>query len=321
MDKKTEKELDEKTKAAVREALFYAKLLAWKRAFRRQVIPSVLLVCLGFFLIAASFVSNSLEFIVETLASRHSQLFLLGIFLIISAFSVIYKSYTNYLQNKPSDFSDIDKTSAPSAAELEKFKTLKNQFDSRTKTHVPKQYQTFQEYFEDIIKFFNQQIDNSDRKASLLLDKGTAYSRNGVYFYITMIILSQIIIYFTGYQQQHIYGLAGFSLIFIFVEFLSAWFLKQYRQYVDTSTYLIKIKTIIERYFLVYLAIKEAQENGKNHAELLEILKEDIKWPDTYLTKVPEVSFAKECIETATQLIRAVKSEAKIEAKKETKEN
>ncbi|MEA4990694.1 hypothetical protein SDC9_14446 [bioreactor metagenome] len=308
---------DDLSKKAVQEAIIHAKKLAWQRALRRNIIPSAFLILLGFFLILASFVSNSIEFIFETMQSKHTQILLFGVSLIGFSIYTIYKTYSNYLQDKPSDFSDIDKSSTQTPSELEKFKTLTNQFQSRIKSYTPKQYQTFQEYFTDVIKFFDQQIDSSDRKASLLLDKGTAYSRNGVYFYIAMIITSQIIIYFTGYQQQHIYGLAGFSLVFIFVEFLSAWFLKQYRQYVDTSTYLIKIKTILERYFLVYLAIKEARENDKNHTELLDILKEDIKWPDTYLTKVPEVSFAKECIETATQLIRAVKSEANSKPKKD----
>lgn len=308
---------DDLSKKAIQEAISYAKKLAWQRALRRNIIPSAFLILLGFFLIWASFVSNSIEFIFETMQSKHTQILLFGIFLICFSFYTIYKAYSNYLQDKPSDFSDIDKTSTQTSAELENFKTLTSQFESRIKSYTQKKYQTFQEYFTDVINFFDQQIDNSDRKASLLLDKGTAYSRNGVYFYITMLILSQVIMYFTGYQQQHIYGLAGFSLVFIFVEFLSAWFLKQYRQYVDTSTYLIKIKTILERYFLVYLAIKEAQENSKNHSELLETLKEDIKWPDTYLTKVPEVSFAKECIETATQLIHAVKSEANSKPRKD----
>ena len=101
------------------------------------------------------------------------------------------------------------------------------------------------------------------------------------------------------------------SLVFIFIEFLSAWFLKQYRQYVDTSTYIIKIKSILERYMLAYLVIQDSQKDDPDYSDVISMLKEDIKWPETYLTKNPDVSFAKECMETATQLIRSIKPETK----------
>ena len=170
---------------------------------------------------------------------------------------------------------------------------------------------SFQKYFNAIRFTLMEQIKNSDKKASMLLDKGTIYARNGIIFYICCIIILQIITWDKDIKTNHIYGMVSCSLVFIFIEFLSAWFLKQYRQYVDTSTYIIKIKSILERYMLAYLVIQDSQKDDPDYSDVISMLKEDIKWPETYLTKNPDVSFAKECMETATQLIRSIKPETK----------
>ena len=170
---------------------------------------------------------------------------------------------------------------------------------------------SFQKYFNAIRFTLMEQIKNSDKKASMLLDKGTIYARNGIIFYICCIIILQIITWDKDIKTNHVYGMVSCSLVFIFIEFLSAWFLKQYRQYVDTSTYIIKIKSILERYMLAYLVIQDSQKDDPDYSDVISMLKEDIKWPETYLTKNPDVSFAKECMETATQLIRSIKPETK----------
>lgn len=180
-------------------------------------------------------------------------------------------------------------------------------------------YDSFEDYFNEIRRVLLEQAHTSDKKASILLDKGTAYSKGGITFFILSIVAWQILAWITGFKEQYIYGIVSCSLLFIFIEFLAAWFLKQYRHFVDTSTYHIKVKSIFDKYMMSYLAIKslsgnEGSEESKYQA-MLRVLEEDIKWPESYLLKNGDVSFAKEALETMTQFAKAMKSEAKSQSK------
>ena len=176
-------------------------------------------------------------------------------------------------------------------------------------------FESFESYFNDIRSILVEQAHIADKKASILLDKGTSYSRGGIVFYIASIIIWQLLSWFTGFKEQYIYGIISCSLLFIFIEFLSAWFLKQYRHFVDTSTYHIKVKSIFDKYMMSFLAIKslgsDSQNKESKYQAMLKILEEDIKWPETYLLKNGDVSFAKEALETMTHFAKAMKSEVK----------
>ena len=193
--------------------------------------------------------------------------------------------------------------------------------ESLASTSSPIAARDFVSYFDSIRKLLEEKASVADEKASILLDKGTLYSRMGIGFFITSIVAWQLAAAFYGFKVQFIYGIVSTSLLFVFIEFLSAWFLKQYRQFIDTSTYLVKVKSIFDRYMLVYLATKEAVANGhdqkKSHQELVNLLKAEISWPDTYLTKNPDVSFAKETLETMSLLMKSMKSEVKEVGSKE----
>lgn len=171
---------------------------------------------------------------------------------------------------------------------------------------------SFESYFNTIRTTLEEKATVADQKASVLLDKGTSYSRGGITFFIVSIVVWQALSWIKGFEPQFIYGIASCSVLFIFIEFLSAWFLKQYRQFVDTSTYLIKVKSIFDRYMLAYLLLKEASGDKKEKLlEVLPLLKEDIKWPETYLLKNGDVSFAKETMETMMYLLKTMKETAK----------
>jgi len=72
------------------------------------------------------------------------------------------------------------------------------------------------------------------------------------------------------------------------------------------------IKSIFDRYMLAYLVLKEASgENKEKLLEVLPLLKEDIKWPETYLLKNGDISFAKETLETMTYILKTIKEAAK----------
>jgi len=180
---------------------------------------------------------------------------------------------------------------------------------SKSEPDVPK---SFESYFNAIRITLEEKATVADQKASVLLDKGTSYSRGGITFFIISIVVWQTLSWVKGFEPQYIYGIASCSVLFIFIEFLSAWFLKQYRQFVDTSTYLIKVKSIFDRYMLAYLLLREASGNDKEKLlDVLPLLKEDIKWPETYLLKYGDISFAKETMETMTYLLKTMKETAK----------
>lgn len=75
------------------------------------------------------------------------------------------------------------------------------------------------------------------------------------------------------------------------------------------STYLTKIKSIFDKYMLIYLV--SAEKGDKDFTILLEQLSSDIKWPETYLLKNADVSFAKDALETMTTMAQAFKNEVK----------
>ncbi len=180
-------------------------------------------------------------------------------------------------------------------------------------------FDSFENYFNEIRRVLLEQAHTSDKKASILLDKGTAYSKGGITFFISSIIAWQLLSWLTGFKEQYIYGIISCSLLFIFIEFLAAWFLKQYRHFVDTSTYHIKVKSIFDKYMMSYLAIKslsgDESNNDSKYQSMLKILEEDIKWPESYLMKNGDVSFAKEALETMTHFANAMKSEVKNQSK------
>lgn len=169
-------------------------------------------------------------------------------------------------------------------------------------------YKNFSSYFNGIKVLLENKASDADEKASILLDKGIKYSLYGIVFFIMSIIAWQILSINFGFREHYVYGIVSCSILFIFVEFLSAWFLKQYRNYVDTSTYLIKIKSIFDRYMLVYLVL---DDKNKNTNELINLLSDDIKWPETYLLKSGDISFAKEAFETMSYFVQQAKKEAK----------
>ena len=184
--------------------------------------------------------------------------------------------------------------------------------------------ETFTTYFTSIRKIIEQKANVADEKASILLDKGTSYSRWGIWFFLFSITTWQMLSWVHGFQVQFIYGIASCSVLFIFIEFLSAWFLRQYRHFVDTSTYLIKVKSIFDRYMLCYLATCEFTDsvNNKDRDKFLhELLSGDIKWPDTYLFKSADISFAKEALETMSLFANNMKTQIKEKPKKEKDED
>lgn len=181
----------------------------------------------------------------------------------------------------------------------------------------------FERYFFDLKETLESKANDADKKASILLDKGTTYTRWGIFFFIGSIAAWQIMSHLYGFRSEYIYGIVSCSALFIFIEFLSAWFLKQYRQYVDTSTYLLKVKAIFDRYMLVYLAnrgMSGLEEDEQKRAQfMLEQISKEISWPDSYLLKRQDVGFAKDAVKAIGSLAKELRRRDKADKAKEEK--
>lgn len=251
-----------------------------------------------------------------------------GAFIILIGFVLYYDDYIKRRGTYDESFVSVDerwqKQADPSLYEklVQEIKDIKSEQNvdyeriesilkkSTTERETVKKelYHSFESYFDGLREVLERKANDADVKASKLLDKGTSYSKNGIFFFICTIVVWQVLSAITGFKEQYIYGIVSCSVLFIFIEFLSAWFLKQYRNFVDTSTYLIKVKSIFDRYMLCHLAITHST---KDVTHLNKVLADDIKWPETYLFKNADVGFAKEAMEAMTYLAKSFKEEAK----------
>jgi hypothetical protein len=182
----------------------------------------------------------------------------------------------------------------------------------------------FSRYIFILSSSINDRVMSLDEKASIMLDKGTQYAKNGIFFFIFSIIGWQLWIYVkgSGISPEHYFGIASCSLLFLFIEFLSAWFMRQYRHFIDTSTYLTKIKSIFDKYMLSYLALKSLSSSkpisDEHIAMILDTLSQEIKWPDSNLVyDKRDISFAREAIESITSITSAYKDLASFKSGKD----
>ncbi len=167
---------------------------------------------------------------------------------------------------------------------------------------------SYEQYCMQIVNSFQVKAESADRKASLLLGRGITLSIVGILLYILSIIFWQWRASILGFKTQIIYGIISSTFLFIFIEFLSAWFLKQYRHFVDTSTYLMKSKAIFDKYLLLALIAKDLSElknlTENRKTEIVKILGDEIKWPEIGKFSREDVSFAKEAMETASTMLK-----------------
>lgn len=195
-----------------------------------------------------------------------------------------------------------------SQIDYSKIESILNQSADVKAQKKERMYENFASYFDCIREVLENKSADADEKASILLDKGTTYSKFGIFVFIVSIVGWQLIAFSTGFKEQYIYGIISCSVLFIFIEFLSAWFLRQYRSYVDTSTYLVKIKSIFDKYMLAYLALKDGEIVSDG---LTETLAEEIIWPDATEKKILVNNLPKEILGAITYLAKSAKKEAK----------
>ncbi len=135
------------------------------------------------------------------------------------------------------------------------------------------------------------------------------YIKNGIFFYVLCIVVWQVYAALSsGVTSFMIYGMVSCTLTFLVVEFLAAWFLRQYRSYVDASAHLVRVRSIFQRYLLSYLGMKEfAERDGsglaKMRAEVLKVLSQEIKWPDPARGAKADFNHMNEMFDAVSQIL------------------
>lgn len=124
------------------------------------------------------------------------------------------------------------------------------------------------------------QAETYDEKASTLLDKGILYAGGGIVFFLVSIIGWQTLFHFVGYKPAHLFGVVSCGSLFIAIEIISAWFLKQYRNFTESSTELLKIKSMFDKFLLLKLASEESPLRVELEKQLGNTLAREIMWPE-----------------------------------------
>ncbi|WP_236207854.1 hypothetical protein [Pseudomonas tohonis] len=170
----------------------------------------------------------------------------------------------------------------------------------------------FTYHVRDIIRSLDALIGASEEKASKLLDTGTRYLRSGIYFYVSTILAWQIYMFYEGPKTQIWIGIASCSLAFIVIEVLAAWFLKQYRSYVDTSLSYLRIRSMFNKFLLSYCAIQSLSAEDADltdaRTQMLKVLETDIQWPDLKELNSNDFNFMLESLGAFTSTIEKLKA-------------
>jgi len=178
--------------------------------------------------------------------------------------------------------------------------------------HESNTFSALENHINSITKTLDRHIELSEIKASKLLDTGTMYLRRGIYFYVASIFVWQIIAHVWGVDKQLVFGVVSCSLTFLVVEFLAAWFLKQYRSFVDSSIQFMRVKSVFDRYLLSYYAVKEFSEDeaenlAESKAQVLKVLAEEIRWPETSNTKAADMNHMVQLFESLGSVLEKLK--------------
>lgn len=228
-------------------------------------------------------------------------------------FGYLY-SRTSKHENVKDSFQDIDHR-AQTKDRLRIAKRLKEVEELRVRLpQVPeeppqKTKNYFEEYVVGLIQTLDKRASLAEEKASKLLDTGTMYLRRGIYYYIFSIFIWQVAFHFWPGTNYMIYGVISCSLTFLVVEFLAAWFLKQYRSFTESSMQFVKVRSVFDRYLLAYYSLKQfGDESNKSEtrALMLKVLEEKAGWPETATLPV-EMNHMVQMFSSVSEVLEKIK--------------
>lgn len=136
------------------------------------------------------------------------------------------------------------------------------------------------EHVQLIISGLDANIEYAEKKASRLLENGRNFVRWGIMLYVMSIILWQAYLYSIKFELHSgvVLGMISSTMIFIVMEVLGAWYLKQYRHYGDSAYSYIRVRSSYNRSLLAYCVVSEL--SGESKEDMLKVLSEPEGWPD-----------------------------------------
>ncbi|MNJ35292.1 hypothetical protein D3C77_300240 [compost metagenome] len=137
----------------------------------------------------------------------------------------------------------------------------------------------FESYVNAIVKALDNRISLSEIKANSLLQQGKSLMKWGLGLYAVTVAGWQIASHYWGYSHTLVAGMVSCSLMFVVVEFMAAWFLKQYRSYIDSSMAYLQVRSVYNNYLLTYYAVNQLHALPENRDLVVKMLSEEIKWP------------------------------------------
>lgn len=286
--------------------------------------------------------SLDLSFVRETMGSLGPRgvATVIGSIAVLTMFAAFISDYLRSVRHVPSSFVDLDERSSDKRMDMklqmlkDSMLELKSSFGNETaskkedvKTDEARtefyELSSVEHYIHGITKSLDRHIELSEKKASKLLDTGTMYLRRGIYFYVASIFVWQVVAHVWGVDKQLIFGVVSCSLTFLVVEFLAAWFLKQYRSFIDSSIQFMRVKSVFDRYLLSYYAVKEFSNEeseglAESKAQVLKVLAEEIKWPEALNTKAGDMNHMVQMFDSLAGVLEKMK---KVSAKNEKAED
>ncbi|NOQ75608.1 MAG: DUF4407 domain-containing protein [Crocinitomix sp.] len=168
----------------------------------------------------------------------------------------------------------------------------------------------FQIYFNQMLDGLSQESDKIEQKAKEFYWQGMVFSIMGILtafgFFVFWINYFSI----KKFEPYNIIELISGTIIIIIIEFLGAWFLKQNKELSKKSLHILKIKSTLDRYLLIYLSIDEfaSSDTRENYLkQLLSTLDKDIRFP-TESSTINDTSFNQEAFSTIRNLTDSIKN-------------
>lgn len=222
---------------------------------------------------------------------------------LLSGISIMFVSFL-FFPKLSTNFKEIDETAKNSSKTIDEVELahIENNENKRTFILVNR----------SIMDVVNQ-MNIAESKASGLLDNGKVMIWAGITYYFFVILCWQVFFLFkNSIAISHIIGMVECTGIFIFIEIIAAWYLKQYRYYVDRLNYLIKIKMMFDKYLFSYSLIEENNLKDEYFEKILNYFSSEIVWPDDkHMHKNKDDDIHESLLNTIKELSRTVQSISK----------
>lgn len=171
----------------------------------------------------------------------------------------------------------------------------------------------FQFYFQQIVESFVDESAKSEKKAKEFFRLGIIISIMGIVSAIALLLFW--LDYFKGnkFEMTQIFEVVSGTIVVMLIEFLGAWFLKQYKTLSSRSLHILKSKAVLDRLFLSYLAIGEFTTTNTREqylTQFLMTLDKDLLFPLEPLNN-RNTSFMHEAISSISNLTDAIRGTVK----------